>query len=117
MRAEGPHKSPGQASPTSAALGFCINKFRSERPEHAVPISPRTFHIHPWYFILFLQPKKFAAAIPYFGWLMIIEGLILLIHGLRLHLPAFPFYADTAACLLGGSGVLYFSTAARVKGD
>jgi hypothetical protein len=54
-----------------------------------------------WYFILFLNPHRFANALPYFGWLMIIEGLVLLTHGLRLQLPP-----DTAACLLAGAGIL-----------
>jgi hypothetical protein len=62
-----------------------------------------------WYFILFLQPRRHAAIIPYFGWLMIVEGAILLIHGLRLQLPPFPFCADTAACFIFGAAIVYFS--------
>jgi len=37
-----------------------------------------------WYLVLALWPRKFAVAIPWFGWLMIAEGVILLISGLRL---------------------------------
>ena len=66
-----------------------------------------------WYFVLFLRPQKFAAGIPYFGWLMILEGAVLLIHGVRLQLPPLPFYADTAACLALGSGIVYFSRSLR----
>lgn len=66
-----------------------------------------------WYFVLMLQPQKYHAAIPWFGALMILEGLILLVHGLRLSLPPFPFYADTAACLIGGAGILYLSRYAK----
>jgi hypothetical protein len=66
-----------------------------------------------WYLILMIWPHKFHAAIPWFGGLMLAEGVILLVHGLRLSLPPFPFYADTAACLLGGGGILYLSPAAK----
>ena len=62
-----------------------------------------------WYLVLAIWPNKYWNAIPWFGWLMVIEGVILLVHGLRLSLPTFPFYADTAACLLGGLGILWLS--------
>ncbi len=65
-----------------------------------------------WYFILMLRPQKFHAAIPWFGALMIGEGIILLVHGVRLHLPPLPFYGDTAACLVGGGGILWLARAA-----
>lgn len=66
-----------------------------------------------WYLVLMIQPRKFHAAIPWFGGLMLVEGAILLIHGLRLSLPPFPFYGDTAACLFGGGAILYLSKYAR----
>lgn len=66
-----------------------------------------------WYLMLMLWPAKFHAAIPWFGGLMLVEGLILLAHGIRLSLPPFPFYADTAACLIGGGAILYLSPHAR----
>lgn len=50
-----------------------------------------------WYLVLMIWPRKFHAAIPWFGGLMVVEGVILLVHGLRLSLPPFPFYADTLA--------------------
>ena len=59
-----------------------------------------------WYLILTIWPKKFSAAIPWFGALMLVEGLILLVHGLRLSLPPFPFYGDTSACFVAGTGIL-----------
>ena len=62
-----------------------------------------------WYLVLMIWPQKFAAAIPWFGVLMLAEGCILLFHGIRLSLPPFPFYGDTAACFVGGGGILYFS--------
>lgn len=61
-----------------------------------------------WYFLLMARVNKFWPAIPWFGGLMLAEGLILAGHGLRLSLPPFPFYADVAACFLGGFGILYF---------
>jgi hypothetical protein len=61
------------------------------------------------YFVLMIQPYKYRAIIPWFGVLMLIEGIILLMHGIRLGLPPFPFYADTAACLVGGGGTCWFS--------
>ncbi len=66
-----------------------------------------------WYFVLMIWPGRFYAAIPWFGGLMLVEGLILLFHGLRLSLPPFPFYGDTSACLLGGGAILYLARYAR----
>ncbi len=66
-----------------------------------------------WYLMLALWPQKFTVAIPWFGWLMIAEGVILLVHGLRLGLGPFPFCGDVSACLLGGSGIVFFAKAAR----
>ena len=57
--------------------------------------------------------RKFAVAIPWFGWLMITEGIILLASGLRLGIGPFPFCGDVSACFLSGAGILYFVKAAR----
>jgi hypothetical protein len=59
-----------------------------------------------WYLVLTIWPRKFCAAIPWFGALTLIEGLILLVHGLRLSLPPFPLYGDVSACFVAGSGIL-----------
>ena len=59
-----------------------------------------------WYLVLAIWPQRFAAAIPWFGGLMLAEGCILLVHGIRLSLPPFPFYGDTIACFLGGGAIL-----------
>ena len=67
-----------------------------------------------WYLALALWPRQFAAAIPWFGWIMILEGVLLLVSGLRLGIGPFPFYGDVAACFLGGAGILFFAKAARV---
>ena len=66
-----------------------------------------------WYLVLMLWPQKFHAAIPWFGALMLVEGVILLVHGLRLSLPPFPFYGDVSACFLGGAGILFLSRHAK----
>jgi len=57
------------------------------------------------YAALALWPQRFAGALPLAGAFMILEGLVLLTHGLRLGLPPSPFWADTAACLVGGLGI------------
>ena len=56
--------------------------------------------------VLAFKPDQHRAIIPWFGGLMLVEGTILLVHGLRLGLVPLPFVADTAACLLGGTGIL-----------
>jgi hypothetical protein len=66
-----------------------------------------------WYLVLMIWPRKYYLAIPWFGGLMLIEGVILFIHGLRLSLPPLPFYADTSACLVGGAAILYLSRYAK----
>ena len=66
-----------------------------------------------WYLVLMLRPRRYYAAIPWFGALMLAEGAILLVYGLRLALPPFPFYADTASCIVGGLGILCLSKYAK----
>jgi hypothetical protein len=66
-----------------------------------------------WYFVLAIAPRRFAPAIPWFGWLMLVEGVVLLVHGLRLGLGPFPFWGDVTACFVGGGGILVCSSAAR----
>ena len=68
-----------------------------------------------WFLVLMIWPQRFQPAIPWFGGFMLVEGAILLVHGLRLSLPPFPFLCDTAACFLGGSGILYFSRSPKRK--
>jgi hypothetical protein len=66
-----------------------------------------------WYLALALWPKKFYAAIPWFGWIMVAEGVILIVSGLRLGIGPFPFWGDVSACLLDGAGILVFAKAAK----
>jgi hypothetical protein len=62
-----------------------------------------------WYLVLAIWPLKFRVAIPWFGALLLVEGVILLVHGIRLGLPPLPFYADTGACLLLGGAIMALS--------
>ena len=66
-----------------------------------------------WYLVLMLWPRKFHAAVPWFGALMLVEGVILLVHGLRLGLGPFPFFGDVSACFVGGAGILFFARSAK----
>lgn len=67
------------------------------------------------FLVLAVRPHQHQAIIPWFGGLMLSEGVILLVHGLRLNLPPLPFVADTLACLGGGMAILYLSRAAFVE--
>jgi hypothetical protein len=58
------------------------------------------------YLLLGLFPRKYAVMLPWFGWIMVVEGFILLIHGWRLELAPFPFWGDVSASFLGGVGIL-----------
>jgi len=42
-----------------------------------------------------------------------VEGVILLISGLRLGIGPFPFYGDVALSLVCGGGIVLFAPAAR----
>ena len=65
------------------------------------------------YFLLAINPHKYAQTLPWSGWLMILEGVVLTIHGLRLGLPPFPFYGDVTACFVGGGAILALQKRAR----
>ena len=58
------------------------------------------------YALVAWKPVRYAVIIPVLGWLMLLEGAMLLVHGARLGLPPFPFVADVSACLLGGMRIL-----------
>jgi hypothetical protein len=62
-----------------------------------------------WFLALAIWPIRFRAAIPWFGTFMLLEGIILLVHGLSLSLPPFPFYADSGVCLLPGCAMVVLS--------
>lgn len=58
------------------------------------------------YLLLAIFPRKYAVMLPWFGWIMIVEGIILLTHGLRLGIGPFPFIGDVSAAFAGGLGIL-----------
>jgi len=64
------------------------------------------------YAMLAIHPRKYAVMLPWFGWIMILEGLVLLAHGLRLGLSPFPLYGDVSASFAGGAGILLLRRAA-----
>lgn len=53
-----------------------------------------------------LKPEKYKNLIPLLGIGSIFEGIALLIHGMILHLPWFPFAGDVGFCLIVGIGLL-----------
>jgi hypothetical protein len=57
------------------------------------------------FFVTALWPAKYQNLVGLLGLLQVFEGIVLMVHGLRLDLRPFPFYADTAFCLLVGSGI------------
>jgi len=67
------------------------------------------------FFAMAWKPQRYAAVLPLFGWLMLLEGVILLISGLSLKLAPFPFTADTSFCLLAGVAILWLKDAAKQK--
>ena len=58
------------------------------------------------YLLQMIQPRRFRAVIPWFGAFAVAEGLVLLVHGVRLSLSPWPFYGDVAACFVSGVGIL-----------
>lgn len=58
------------------------------------------------YLGLAIWPEKYAVVLPFAGWFMVAEGIVLLAHGLRLGLPAYPLVGDTMFCFIGGVGIL-----------
>ncbi len=65
------------------------------------------------YLLLAISPRKYAVMLPWFGWIMIVEGIVLLTHGLRLGLNPFPFVGDISASFVGGLGILLLKNSAR----
>ena len=58
------------------------------------------------YLMVLLKPQKYNNLIPLLAWGTLFEGIVLLIHGVYLHLPIFPFAGDVGFCLIVGSGLL-----------
>jgi len=70
-----------------------------------------------FFLVLALNPGKYANVIPLAAGLMFGEGLVLLVCGIRLGLHPFPFYADTAACLGAGAGIMALAGEVARGGD
>ena len=66
-----------------------------------------------WFMVLAIWPRRFAAAIPWWGTFLIVVGLVLAVHARRLGLPFQPAWVDAANCLLAGGLIVAFSGAAR----
>jgi len=62
---------------------------------------------------ILVAPEKYAVLIPLMAYLSIAEGIILLVSGLRLGLPSFPFWYDTSFCI--GIGVAFLLIQSRLK--
>lgn len=62
------------------------------------------------YLMILLKPQKYDNLIPLLGWGTLFEGIVLLIHGLYLNLPLFPFAGDVGFCLIVGGGLLLCNT-------
>ena len=59
-----------------------------------------------FYLMALLKPQKYNHLIPLLAWGTVFEGIVLLIHGLYLNLPLFPFAGDVGFCLIVGGGLL-----------
>lgn len=55
---------------------------------------------------ILINPRQYAVLLPLMAYLSIAEGIVLLISGLRLGLPPFPFWGDTGFCIGVGVGIL-----------
>ncbi len=58
------------------------------------------------YLIVLLKPQKYNNLVPLLAWGTLFEGIVLLVHGLYLNLPIFPFAGDVGFCLIVGGGLL-----------
>ena len=58
------------------------------------------------YLMVLLKPQKYNNLIPLLAYGTLFEGIVLLIHGLYLNLPIFPFVGDVGFCLVVGGGLL-----------
>ncbi|MCK5805477.1 MAG: hypothetical protein KAI66_21780 [Lentisphaeria bacterium] len=64
---------------------------------------------------ILIAPKKYAVLIPLMACLSIAEGLILLVSGVCLGLPPFPFWGDTSFCIGIGVALLVVHPRARME--
>ena len=57
-----------------------------------------------------LKPVKYDGLVPLLAWGSIFEGIVLLVHGLLLKLPLFPFAGVVLFCLVVGVGLVLTNT-------
>jgi predicted tellurium resistance membrane protein TerC len=69
------------------------------------------------FFVTALWPAKYQNLVGLLGLLQVFEGIVLLVHGLRLELRPFPFYADTAFCLFAGALIWALRNEAKATSD
>ena len=67
------------------------------------------------YLLPTIRPWRFRECMPWLGLVALAEGVVLLVHGLRLSLEPWPFYGDIAACLVSGFGILESWRASRAE--
>ena len=65
------------------------------------------------YLMVLLKPQKYNNLISLLAWGPVFEGIVLLIHGLYLNLPIFPFSGDVGFCLIVGGGLLLSNNAKK----
>ena len=68
-----------------------------------------------FFFMLALKPLKYKIMLPFAGFFLVGEGLVLLVYGLLLHLPPLPYYVDTGFCLFLGVGIILAQKGIRDK--
>ena len=66
-----------------------------------------------FYLMALLKPQKYSNLISLLAWGTLFEGIVLLIHGLYLNLPLFPFAGDVGFCLIVGGGLLLCTMESR----
>ncbi len=59
------------------------------------------------FLIVLLKPSKYGNIVPLLAAGSIFEGIVLLVHGLLLGVPLFPFVGDVLFCLVVGIGLLW----------
>ena len=57
--------------------------------------------------MVLLKPAKYGNFVPLLAAGSIFEGIVLLLHGLLLGVPLFPFIGDVLFCLVVGIGLLW----------
>ena len=59
------------------------------------------------FLMVLLKPAKYGNLVPLLAAGSIFEGIVLLVHGLLLGVPLFPFAGDVLFCLVVGIGLLW----------